>query len=75
MRSSDPRQVLPAHAWRPLLLAVHPNAGLLVAYSSSILDPMMLTYHANHQPGATMTTATLTISAAGVEAACLLLVV
>jgi hypothetical protein len=34
-----------------LLVAAHPDAGLLVAYTPSALDQMILAYHCTHGPG------------------------
>ena len=36
-----------------LLVAAHPDAGLLVAYTTSALDHMVLAYHCTHGPGGT----------------------
>jgi hypothetical protein len=34
-----------------LLVAAHPDAGLLVAYTPSAIDQMILGYHTTHRPG------------------------
>ena len=34
-----------------LLVAAHPDAGLLAAYTPSALDQMVLAYHCAHGPG------------------------
>lgn len=36
-----------------LLVAAHPDAGLLVAYTTSALDQMVLTFHSTYGPGDT----------------------
>jgi hypothetical protein len=36
-----------------LLVAADPDAGLLVAYTPSALDQMILAYHCTHGPGGT----------------------